>query len=204
MAIEDAEIRGKMIVHLYEFRHRNGGIVPISAEMFGGLGPITDDMISGIGRQLADAGLIEWNGYLSGPVVGSARIRSLGIDAVERGDFTGLKIQFPQQQSSVSENALGTASVVSEAAISETLGLLEKVKAELPSLELSNSSLAEINADVSQIEIEVARPSPRKEFVKLFLTSLRDNLAKAAGAAAAGGLFGLGATVANLLARHFF
>jgi hypothetical protein len=39
--------------------------------------------------------------------------------------------------------------------------------------------------------------------MKLYLESLRDNLAKAAGAATAGGVVALVALVSGLLAKHF-
>jgi len=39
--------------------------------------------------------------------------------------------------------------------------------------------------------------------MQLYLESLRDNLAKAAGAATAGGLVTLAALVTGLLAKHF-
>jgi hypothetical protein len=44
----------------------------------------------------------------------------------------------------------------------------------------SNAIKSDIHADIEQIEIETARPTPRRRFVKVFLESLRDNLAKAA------------------------
>jgi hypothetical protein len=68
---------------------------------------------------------------------------------------------------------------------------------------LSNSAKAEIAADIDQIEIETDRPTPRRRFMKIYLESLRDNLAKAAGAATAAGAVTLVALVGGLLVKHF-
>jgi hypothetical protein len=68
--ISDTEIRGRLLSHLYDFRHRNGGLVPVSDTVFAGLAPVGDDVIAGVCRLLADAGLIEWTAFLSGPIVG--------------------------------------------------------------------------------------------------------------------------------------
>ena len=73
----------------------------------------------------------------------------------------------------------------------------------MPALTLSNTAKADITADINQIEVETERPTPRRRFMKLYLESLRDNLAKAAGAATAGGVVALVALVSGLLAKHF-
>lgn len=80
---------------------------------------------------------------------------------------------------------------------------MSTIKTELPALTLSNSARAEIAADIGQIEIEADRPTPRKPFMKLYLESLRDSIAKAAGAATAGGAVTLAALVGGLIAKHF-
>jgi hypothetical protein len=92
---------------------------------------------------------------------------------------------------------------MSNAALTEIREVVSTIKAELPALTLSNSAKADITADISQIEVETERPTPRTRFMKLYLESLRDNLAKAAGAATAGGVVALVALVSGLLAKHF-
>jgi len=77
---------------------------------------------------------------------------------------------------------------------------VQEIRGLLPALAISNSVRAEIEADIVQLIAETDRPAPRRKFARLFLESLRDNLAKAAGAATAGGLIaGVGAIVAKLL-----
>ncbi len=92
---------------------------------------------------------------------------------------------------------------MSDAALAEIREAVSTIKAELPALTLSNSTRAEITADIGQIEIETDRPTPRQRFMKIYLESLRDNLAKAAGAATAGGAVGLVALVGGIIAKHF-
>ena len=202
--LRDPEIRGRLLSHLYDFRHRNGGFVPVSNIIFAGHSPIDDDIIGGVCRQLSDAGLIEWNAYLSGPVIGNARIKGLGIDAIERGEFTGLKIYFPAR---LDEGLILPSTQmelsVSEEAIADTREVVDKLKVELPVFSLSNSEKANVSADITQIETEIGRPVPRGHFLKLFVVSLRDNLAKAAGTATAAGLTGLITLVSGLLAKYF-
>jgi hypothetical protein len=79
----------------------------------------------------------------------------------------------------------------------DTRKVVSKIKAELPTLALSNSAKTDITADIDQIEVEIERPVPRVQFLKLFMVSLRDNLAKAAGAATAGGVMTLVALVSS-------
>jgi hypothetical protein len=88
---------------------------------------------------------------------------------------------------------------VPDTALSEIRAVLAGIKNQLPTITASNTVMVEINADISQIEVETERPNPRRSAVKTFLESLRDNLAKAAGAGVAGSLLLLG----GLLAKHF-
>jgi hypothetical protein len=83
-----------------------------------------------------------------------------------------------------------------DAAIIEIRNTLSEIKSQLPTLALSNSAKADISADINQIEVEAERPTPRRKFLKTFLESLRDNLAKAMAT-------GLVATVAGLIAKYF-
>jgi hypothetical protein len=82
----------------------------------------------------------------------------------------------------------------------EIRAVLAEIKAQLPAMSTSNALKTEISADIIQIETETERPSPRRKFVKAFLESLRDHLAKATGAAVAALLIALGA----ILATYFF
>ena len=92
---------------------------------------------------------------------------------------------------------------ISDETLTEIGEAVSTIKAQLPALTLSNTEKAEIIADIKQIEVETERPTPRRSFMKLYLESLRDNLAKAAGAATAGGLVTLAALVGSLIAKHF-
>lgn len=92
---------------------------------------------------------------------------------------------------------------IPDMALNEIREALEQIKAQLPVLAVSNASKAEIDADLDQIEIETERPTPRRRLMPLFLESLRDNLAKDAGAGAAGVAGALIATMGGILARYF-
>lgn len=199
----NSELRGRLLSHFYSLRHSNGGYVPVTGIILSPE-PVSDDAVAGVCRQLADDGLIEWTAYLQGPTIGSARITGPGVDAVERGGSANLEIQFPSKYASAPSSLPMTSDApMSEAALTEICEVVSTIKADLPALALSNSAKADITADISQIKIETERPTPRKRFMQLYLESLRDNLAKAAGAAAAGGLVTLAALVTGLLAKHF-
>ena len=90
----DAELEGRLLSHFYNLRHRNGGIVPVTEEILSGGEPISREAIAGVCRELGDVGLIEWTPYLPGHVIGSARIRGPGVDAVERGSSASLRFDF--------------------------------------------------------------------------------------------------------------
>ena len=92
-----AELRGRLLSHFYNLRYSNGGIVPVTEEILSGGEPISREAIAGVCRELADVGLIEWTPYLPGHVIGSARIRGPGVDAVERGSSASLEIRFPDK-----------------------------------------------------------------------------------------------------------
>jgi hypothetical protein len=95
--------------------------------------------------------------------------------------------------------ALTTDDRLPDTALADIRAALADIKDKLPTITASNAVIAEINADILQIEVETERPNPRCSVVKTFLESLRDNLAKAAGAGVAGSLFLLG----GLLAKYF-
>lgn len=88
---------------------------------------------------------------------------------------------------------------LSDAALTEIRDAIAEIKNQLPAISASNVRRAEIDSDLAQINTELERPTPRRKFLKVCLESLRDNLAKAAGAAVAG----LISTLALILAKHF-
>lgn len=200
----DAEIRGRLLEHFNNLQHNNGGWVPISDTILAPE-PVELRVIGGVCQQLADIGLIQWKPLrgADGIVAGMAKITGKGIAAVEFGRSSEIDIRFPSKNVTAPSAPSATDQPVSDAALAEIRDAVSTIKAELPALTLSNSEKADIIADIKQIEIETERPTPRLRFMKLYMESLRDNLAKAAGAATAGGLVTLAALVAGLIAKHF-
>lgn len=88
---------------------------------------------------------------------------------------------------------------IPEAAIIEIRETVGHIKQQLSAV-TSNVLKAEIDADIIQVEAETERPVPRRRFMVMYLESLRDNLAKAAGAGTAAAL---AAAVAGILAKYF-
>jgi hypothetical protein len=198
--VTDAELRYKLLSHFYRLRHSNGGFVPVDDMIITGTEPIPLEAIGNVCRQLGEGGLIEWIGYIGkGRTVGSARITASGVDAIERESSPSIDIRFPSKNASAPSSPTIHHAPMSDAALTDIREVVSTVKTELPALTLSNSARSEITADIGQIEIETERPTPRKPFLKISLESLRDNLAKAAGTAAAG----LVAAVTAILAKHF-
>lgn len=201
----DAEIRATLLEHFHKLRHNNGGWVPISETI---LAPEPAELrvIGGVCQQLADIGLIQWK-PLPGPngiEGGMAKITGKGVATVEAGSSSEIDIRFPSKSPTAqSGQSMANDPPMSIAALADIREVVSKVRTELPVLTLSNSEQADIVADIQQIEAETARPAPRQRFMKLYLESLRDNLAKAAGVATAGGLVTLAALVGGLLAKHF-
>jgi hypothetical protein len=201
----DAELRYRLLSHFYRLRQSNGGFVPVDDMIITGTESVTREAIGGVCRQLGEAGLIEWIGYLGqGHTIGSARITGSGVDAVERGSSPSIEIRFPLTNAPApSSPPTINDAPMSDAALTEIREVISTIQSELPALMLSNSAKAEITADIDQIEIETDRPTPRRRFMKIYLESLRDNLAKAVGAATAGGAVGLVALIGGILAKHF-
>ena len=133
---------------------------------------------------LKDAGLISANFAIRY----SARLTAAGHDAIVAAGSS------PDNQQRSSDKSLPHEALT---AIREAV---QEIKMRLPSLGVSNAATSEIQADISQITAETERPTPRRRFMKLSLESLRDNLAKAAGAGSAAALVGL---VVELLAKFF-
>jgi hypothetical protein len=202
----DAEIRGRLLKHFYELRNNNDGWVPTS-EIILSPEPVSRRAIANVCQQLAEAGYIQWHPFkppVEHHVIGRTKITGPGVDSVERSGSASLEIRFPSKSGPpASSPTLRNDAPMSDAALGEIREVVSTIKAELPALTLSNSAKAEITADLNQIEVETERPIPRRRFMKLYLESLRDNLAKAAGAATAGGAVALAALVGGLIIKHF-
>jgi hypothetical protein len=202
----DGELRYILLSHFYRLRHSNGGFVPVDDMIVSGIGtnPVALEAIGNVCRQLGEAGLIEWTGYIGqGRTVGSARITGMGVDAIERKTSPSIEIRFPSSNASAPSPPASDDTPLSDDALKDIRDAVITVKAELPALTLSNSEKAEITADIGHIEIETDRPAPRSRFMKLYLESLRDNFAKAAGAATVGGAVTLAALIGSVLVKHF-
>ncbi len=83
-----------------------------------------------------------------------------------------------------------------DAALTEIRDALAEIRSQLPAIVTSNALRVDIEADIVQTNTELDRPTPRRKFLKTFLESLRDNLAKAAAT-------GLVAEVAAILGKYF-
>ena len=118
-----AELRGRLLSHFYNLRYSNGGIVPVTEEILSGGEPISREVIAGVCRELADVGLIEWTSYLQGHVIGSARIRGPGVDAVERGSTASLEIRLPDKGVPITTAAIKEPGRIN---LAEGLKLLEE------------------------------------------------------------------------------
>jgi hypothetical protein len=142
-----------------------------------------------------------------------AKITGKGVAAVEAGRSDDIDIRFPSGSTPAADSpaisvergvrAPPATSIVptseepmSDPALIEIRDALAEIKSQLPAIATSNVIKAEIVSDIAQIDTELERPTPRRKFLKTFLESLRDNLAKAAAA----GLVGL---VAAILAKSF-
>jgi hypothetical protein len=131
--ITDAELRGTLLTHFYGLRHSNGGFVPVDDMIISGTEPVTLEAIGGVCRQMADAGLIEWTGYLGrGPTIGSARITSQGINAVERGEAASINIQFPSKNPRAPSSPMTNDAPLPDAALTEIRQVVRTIKSELP------------------------------------------------------------------------
>jgi hypothetical protein len=85
---------------------------------------------------------------------------------------------------------------MSDSALVEIREGIAEVRSQLPILVTSNAVRVDIESDLAQIDTGLERPTPRSKFLKTFLESLRDNLAKAAAT-------GLVALVVGILAESF-
>lgn len=88
---------------------------------------------------------------------------------------------------------------LSQEALNEIKSVVLQIERKLDSLGASNSSKAEMHADIVILLAEVSRPEPKKTFLQGSLESLRDNLAQSTGAAVAGFI----AALTLILAKHF-
>jgi hypothetical protein len=138
---------------------------------------------------LKSKGLIEANSR----IVYSARMSAAGHDAIKEADSK-------ERRSAPAPDEKSSDEPIPDVALTEIRTALDDIKAKLPAITASNAVKSEIHADISQIEVETERPAPRRRFMKLYLESLRDNLAKAAGAGTAAALVAL---VGGILAKYF-
>ena len=200
--ITEADIRGRLLAIFHDRRHNADGWVPTS-DINMSPDAVSPQVIGGVCQQLADTGLIQWKPLRAaeGFIVGMAKITGKGVAAFEAGRSTDIDIRIPPRNAPAAGSpAMSDDAPMSDAALTEIREVVSTIKAELPALTLSNSAKADITADINQIEIETERPTPRRRFMKLYLESLRDNLAKAAGAATAGGMVAL---IAGVIAKYF-
>lgn len=168
-------------------RATRGSAVPVALEQLRDL-QMTQDEAKAAFLYLKDKGWIDANFR----IFYAARMSAAGHDA----------IQEPETASAPQTGSAGLAfsdEPLTEDALAEIRATLATIRAQLPVVAASNTVKAEIDADVTQIEVEANRPAPRRRFIRLYLESLRDNLAKAAGA----GTVALIAAVGALLAKHF-
>jgi hypothetical protein len=173
--ITDGDLRHKLLAHFYRLRHSNGGYVPVDDMIIPvtGTGSVTLEAIGNVCRQLGEASLIEWTGYIGqGRTIGNARITGRGVDEIERANSPNNEIRF-SSASAPAPNPPPPApdAELSDAALTDIRKVVSTIKTELPALTLSNSARSEITADIGQIEIETERPTPRKPFMKIYLES---------------------------------
>lgn len=196
----DAEIRYRLLTVFYARRHNSMGWVPTSDI---DLSPDAVDplVIAGVCQQLADLGLIQWKPARSGSgfIVGMAKITGKGVAAVEAKHCAEIDIRFPIENPPAAGLPSSPDDALSDAALEELRQAIAEIKSQLPTVSASNAVRTDIESDVAQIHAELDRPAPRRKFLRICFESLRDNLAKAAGAGAAG----LITTIGLILAKHF-
>src|SRR5208283_1617562 len=93
----DAEIRGRLLKHIYELRNNNDGWVPTSDII---LSPeqVSRRAISNACQQLADAGYIQWHPFnppIEQLAIGRAKITGTGIDVVTGARVPTIDVRFP-------------------------------------------------------------------------------------------------------------
>lgn len=112
----------------------------------------------------------------------------------EIGDLAELAAPAPDPEPTLDDKP------VPDAVLTAVREALEDIKTYMPARTVSYTAKSEIHADISQIEVETERPAPRRRFMVLYLESLRDNLARTAGAWTAAALV---AVVGGILAKYF-
>jgi hypothetical protein len=196
--MDDADLRGELLTVFYNLRHNADGWVPAS-DMNVKDGAATLQVVGVVCQQLADAGLIEWKALMGdeGLAAGMARITGHGVDVVKGSRSSSIDVRLPNV--GAENHDKGAREAVTEEALTAVRTTLATIKPQISAVTLSNTAKAEIDADIKQIEAEVERPNPRHRFMKLYLESLRDNLAKAAGVGTVAAL----AAVGTLIAKYF-
>lgn len=105
--MNDSEIRGLILRYYYD-RRRDGWSLPKPEDLGGGL---SEEDILHVADQLAEHGLLEWRKLDShGDVrAGTGKINAFGVDVVEGGERTELKVEFVQHKTI---NISGSTNVV--------------------------------------------------------------------------------------------
>jgi hypothetical protein len=134
-SVTDGQMRHALLSHLYRLRHSNGGFVPVDDMIITGIGPVTFEAIGNVCRQLPEAGLIEWTGYIGqGRTVGSARITGSGVDVIEREISPNNEIRFPSTDAATPSPPPINDAPMTEAALTDIREVVGAVKSGLPTL----------------------------------------------------------------------
>ena len=120
------------------------------------------------------------------------------MNGIGFGGFTDVGYDYLEEQHAKIERELSNSDVP-QSVLGEISSAIEELRKHIDTLNASNASKAEISADLNQLGIEIDRPKPRRSFIKLFVESTRDNLAKAGGAGIAGAALLFGGAVARWL-----
>jgi len=92
--VSDVQLRGKILQVLYDRRNNADGWVPISDIDVAGGPPVSLGEISSVCRQLSDANLMRWKPLVGGGIAGVGQITGQGLDVVETGSSSTLRIEF--------------------------------------------------------------------------------------------------------------
>ena len=105
--MKDSEIRGLILRYYYD-RRREGWSLPKPEDLGGG---VTEQDILHVANQLAEHHLLEWRklGSHGNLRAGMGKINAFGVDVVEGGARTELKVEFVQNKTI---NITGSTNVV--------------------------------------------------------------------------------------------
>lgn len=96
--MKDSEIRGLILRYYYD-RRREGWSLPKAADLGSGL-TLSDEDVLHVADQLAEHGFLEWRKQGSHGKIrtGIGKINAFGIDVVEGGVQSELKVEFVQNK----------------------------------------------------------------------------------------------------------